>query len=103
MPIDTPRLVLSPLPGELLAALVAQDWAVADQLAPFPVDATTFEGDDHVLSMRLAQVRADPEQAPWLLRAAVSRETGRVVGKIGFHAAPDVDGTVEIGYRVKED
>jgi ribosomal-protein-alanine N-acetyltransferase len=100
--ITTPRLVLHPLPPDLLAALVAQDWARADRLASFPVDASTFAGDEHVLAMRLAQVQADPEQVPWLLRAAVTTETGRVVGKIGFHASPDAEGTVEIGYRVDE-
>jgi ribosomal-protein-alanine N-acetyltransferase len=101
--IVTPRLVLHPLPPRLLAALAGQDWAAADRLAPFPVDAQTFAGDEWVLGLRLAQVQADAVQAPWLLRAAVSRDTGRVVGKGGFHAGPDADGTVEIGYRVSED
>jgi ribosomal-protein-alanine N-acetyltransferase len=101
--IETPRLLLHPLPPDLLAALVAQDWDAADRLAPFPVDAGTFAGDEWVLGLRLSQVQADPAQAPWLLRAAVSRTSGRVVGKGGFHAAPDADGTVEIGYRVAED
>jgi RimJ/RimL family protein N-acetyltransferase len=73
---------------------------VAAALAPFPVDASTFDGDEHVLALRHAQLTADPTEAPWLLRAAVLRASGEVVGKVGFHAPPDADGVVEIGYRV---
>jgi RimJ/RimL family protein N-acetyltransferase len=57
-------------------------------------------GDEHVLAMRHAQLTAAPSEEPWLFRAAVHRETGVVVGKVGFHAPPDADGVVEIGYRV---
>lgn len=98
--ISTPRLDLHVLPLPLLAALVARDVAEADRLTPFPVDADTFQGDGHVLALRLGQVQQDATQVPWLLRAAVLRTSGRVVGKVGFHAAPDGEGTVEIGYRV---
>lgn len=93
-------MALHALPAPLVHALVQQDWAAADHLAPFPVDASTFEGDEHVLALRSAQLTADPSEEPWLLHAAVLRETGQVVGKVGFHAPPDADGAVEIGYRV---
>lgn len=98
--VQTPRLDLVPLSPELVAALVAGDVATAQGLATFPLDGSTFAGDEHVLGLRHAQLTADPTEAPWLLRAAVSRETGTVVGKVGFHAPPAVDGSVEIGYRV---
>jgi RimJ/RimL family protein N-acetyltransferase len=46
------------------------------------------------------QLRADPAEEPWLYRVAVLRSTGHVVARGGFHAPPDGDGTVEIGYSV---
>jgi RimJ/RimL family protein N-acetyltransferase len=98
--VRTPRLELVALPPPLVAALVAKDLPAARQLAPFPIDDDTFAEDDHVLRLRHAQLTADPTEEPWLYRAAVSRETGRVVGRIGFHAPPDPAGAVEIGYSV---
>lgn len=100
MLIATPRLDLHPLPLPLVDAVLAGDLATAQALAPYPVTQETFAGDDHVLGLRQAQLRADPAELPWLYRAAVLRETGEVVARAGFHAPPDADGTVEIGYRV---
>jgi RimJ/RimL family protein N-acetyltransferase len=98
--ITTPRLDLHELPPALMRAVLARDWATAGALAPFPVDAEVFEGADHVLQLRVAQLEKDPSEQPWLYRAAVLRETGRVAGRAGFHAPPDDTGTVEIGYEV---
>jgi RimJ/RimL family protein N-acetyltransferase len=98
--ITTPRLDLHELPLELMRAVLARDWATAAALAPFPADAEAFEGSDHVLQLRVGQLEKDPSEQPWLYRAAVLRETGRVVGRAGFHAPPDETGTVEIGYEV---
>src|SRR3954453_4735346 len=100
MVVATPRLDLIPLSPALVAALVAHDLDAARRLAPFPIEDDTFEGDDHVLGLRHAQLQADPTEEPWLYRSAVLRETGRVVGRIGFHAPPDAAGAVEIGYSV---
>lgn len=96
----TPRLRLPALPLPVLRALVTGEVAAAAELVDFPLDSSTFAGDEHVLSLRYAQLQVDPTHEPWLLRAAVLQETGRVVGKGGFHAPPDRDGTVEIGYRI---
>lgn len=100
MIVRSDRLDLVPLSPELVAALVDADLVQAAALAPFPLDATTFQGDAYVLSLRHAQLQADPGQAGWLLRAMVLRAAGRVAGRIGFHCPPDSDGTVEIGYSV---
>lgn len=100
MLISTARLDLHPLPLPLIDALLDGDLVAADALAPFPVRPSSFEGDGHVLGLRQEQLRADPAELPWLYRAAVLRETGEVVARAGFHAPPDSDGTVEIGYRV---
>jgi RimJ/RimL family protein N-acetyltransferase len=98
--LETPRLALVPLAPPLVAALVEHDLDRAARLAPFPLEESTFEGDAHVLRLRHAQLSADPSEEPWLLRAAIDRATRVVVGKVGFHAPPAADGSVEIGYRV---
>ena len=98
--VSTPRLDLHPVPLPLLQALLAGRVALADRLAPYPVTGMTFEGDEYVLTLRRDQLRSDPTELPWLYRAAVLRETGEVVARAGFHAPPDAEGTVEIGYRV---
>ena len=100
MLISTPRLDLHDLSPELMRAVLARDWATADALAPYPVDEEAFAGADHVLGLRIAQLEQDPTEQPWLYRAAVLRESGRVVGRAGFHARPDETGAVEIGYEV---
>lgn len=100
--LTTARLDLHPLTLALIEAVLDGNLLEAQRLAPYPVDATTFAGDEHVLGLRRAQLLADPGEAPWLYRAAVLRTSGRVVGRVGFHAPPDAAGTVEIGYSVSE-
>ena len=100
MIVSTARLDLHPLPLPLVDALRAGDLRAARALAPYDITAETFAEDDHVLGLRQAQLRADPGELPWLYRAAVRRGTHEVVARAGFHAPPDPDGTVEIGYRV---
>jgi RimJ/RimL family protein N-acetyltransferase len=43
---------------------------------------------DAVLSLRLEQLDRDPSLQPWLLRAIGLRESGTMIGHIGFHSAP---------------
>jgi RimJ/RimL family protein N-acetyltransferase len=101
-PVVTPRLELHVLPAPLVAALAAEDLAAARALdPPYDVDAGTFWDDLGTLRRRHAQLQADPSEEPWLLRAAVRAGTREVVGRVGFHAPPDDDGTVEIGYAVR--
>ena len=100
MIIRTRRLDLHALPLPLIDALLARDLDVAARLACFPGRPGSFAGDDYVLRLRQAQLRADPAELPWLYRAAVLRDSDEVVARGGFHAPPDADGTVEIGYRV---
>jgi [ribosomal protein S5]-alanine N-acetyltransferase len=97
--LHTDRLDLVPLELPVIEALLAGDLERARSLTGLPIDEATFAEDGHVLRLRRDQLRADPTELPWLLRAVVERATGEVVGRIGFHAPP-VDGTVEIGYSV---
>jgi len=63
------------------------------------------EHDSRFLRRRLDQMRGDPESQPWLVRALVLDETGRMVGHAGFHGPPGTNGpglpdAVEVGYTV---
>ena len=101
MILSTPRLELHPLPLPLIDAVLDGDLGTARSLAPFDITDDTFEGDRFVLTRRQAQLRADPAELPWLYRAAVRRGTREVVARGGFHAPPDGDGMVELGYSVQ--
>jgi RimJ/RimL family protein N-acetyltransferase len=99
--IVSERLVLHTLSPELVALLAAADWEAARATDP-PYDITddTFSDDEHVLLLRQSQLASDPGEEPWLLRVAVLKGTRQVIGRVGFHAPPDDDGVVEIGYSV---
>ena len=99
--IETERLVLHWLSPDLVGLLAAHDWEAARATdPPYEISEATFSDDEHVLMRRNAQLEHDPNQAPWLLRVAVLKGTRQVIGRAGFHAPPDADGTVEIGYSV---
>jgi ribosomal-protein-alanine N-acetyltransferase len=101
--IETERLTLHTLSPALVARLVEGDLVGARALAPpYDIAAETFAGSEHVLGLRHAQLTADPSEEPWLYRAAVLRGTRQVVARIGFHAPPDAEGVVEVGYSVAE-
>jgi len=60
-----------------------------------------------ILAMRRAQLVADPDLRPWLLRSMRERVEGRFIGHIGFHTGPGQDyldeylpGGIEFGYTV---
>jgi RimJ/RimL family protein N-acetyltransferase len=99
--IEIDRLVLHTLPPALVALLVAGDLDAARATAPpYEITQETFVGDAHVLQLRHAQLMEDPLEEPWLYRVAVLRGTRQVIGRAGFHAPPDAEGIVEIGYSV---
>lgn len=56
--------------------------------------------DPGPLPHRIPRVVARPQDAPYLLRMAVLRDAGVVIGSAGFHDAPDADGMIEIGLGV---
>jgi RimJ/RimL family protein N-acetyltransferase len=97
-PIVTRRLELVPLTPPLLRAVAGRDLAEVERRLGAPV-GTGWEAGVPA-RLRLAQLAADPSQQPWLVRAIVASAPRRVVGSVGFHAPPDDDGRVEIGYDV---
>jgi [ribosomal protein S5]-alanine N-acetyltransferase len=125
--IVTARFELASLSPEFLRlSLAGQPEAAAALLgAELPVDWP--KRHQHLLQRRLSQLEADSTAQPWLLRAIVLRDPtspaledlpsgkrlpsgefgaafGKVhplIGLIGFHAPPDANGLLEIGYRIE--
>ncbi len=49
---------------------------------------------------RIPRILADPDAAPYLLRMAVARSEGIIIGSAGFHDLPDASGMIEIGLGI---
>jgi ribosomal-protein-alanine N-acetyltransferase len=96
--IATPRLKLLPLTPSLLRAVAGGDLAEVE----WQLGARVGKGweDGVPAKLRLEQLAADPSQQLWLVRAIVASTPRQVVGCVGFHAPPDDDGRVEIGYDI---
>ena len=100
--IETERLRLVWLTAAAMDALLG-GWP--DRL-PYAVPAGwPDEHDARFLRLRLRQLRQDPSRADWGVAAIVLRESGEMVGHIGFHGPPGVNArrdqdAVELGYTV---
>jgi len=85
-----------------MRASLSGDLAVASQLLGAALPSTWPGPAARTLRRRLDQLAPDPSLQPWLLRAMVLRAPKpRLVGRIGFHAAPDPRGALEVGYAVE--
>jgi ribosomal-protein-alanine N-acetyltransferase len=96
--IATERMDLVPLPADLLRLIERGQLAELEGRLGARVPSGWTDGVP--ASLRLAQLAADPSEAPWLVRAMVLRAPRHVVGSVGFHAPPDRNGRVEMGYDV---
>lgn len=56
----------------LIGLTVAEDWRAEADLA----------------ALRLADLQADPDYAPWSVRAIALRDSGKMIGHAGFHTRP---------------
>lgn len=65
----------------------------------YPLDGTRMAARNLV---RRAGAAGDGGDGPWGMFQIILRETGEVIGDIGFHGPPDEAGTVEIGYGIVE-
>lgn len=102
-PIPTERFELVSMSMPFMEALLARDLAAAEAEIGAAVPAGLPDELDHFLQFRIADMRVDPTWQPWLGRAIVldDGDGRRIVGTAGFHAPPDADGRVEVGYRVQ--
>jgi RimJ/RimL family protein N-acetyltransferase len=102
-PIHTARLDLVLLTPDALDGLLAGRLSVSDGVALSPDWLSRFE---RLVRRRRDQIAGDPEQATWVLRVMVLRDTREVVGNIGFHGKPGSNAlgaidAVELGYSVE--
>ncbi|HWT99480.1 MAG TPA: GNAT family N-acetyltransferase [Terriglobales bacterium] len=104
--ISSRRLKLTALSPALLAALIDFDRAEISRHSALDFSAPWGDSVD-VLKLRRDGILADPDYAPWSLRAISRREDDVVIGHIGFHTRPDptylketVPGGVELGYTI---
>jgi ribosomal-protein-alanine N-acetyltransferase len=100
----TPRVRIAHLSPEALAALARGELTAAIALTGLPL--TPYAVSDQQIGVwrrRATQVLEQPADQPWVTGAVVDQDTGEVVGAAGFHAAPDADGMVEVGYRIDPD
>ena len=94
------------MPLPVLDAFVDGNAARARQLVDYAVPAD-FPGAAaaEVLELRRIQLAADPERAPWSVRAMVRRDDRVMIGFVNFHGPPgtnDVEatGAAELGWTV---
>jgi RimJ/RimL family protein N-acetyltransferase len=88
------------LPAAALDALLRRDLAAASGAAGRELPAA-FLDDERLWRLRLDQICADPDTAPWVaVRAIADAASATFVGHTGFHAPPDEAGMVEIGYFI---
>jgi RimJ/RimL family protein N-acetyltransferase len=95
------RVRIVHLSPEALVALAAGDLASATELTGLPLTPYTISDERiGVWRRRAVQVIEAPRDLHWVTGVLVDDDTGEVVGGAGFHAAPDADGMVEVGYGV---
>jgi len=106
--IETSRLSLVPMGPLVLEAMLADDRQLAERLLKCRIPPNLALKEMPLLK-RLRQIQQDPATEPWLLRAIVERDSGTMIGRIGFHAPPGAEDLaetapdgVELGYGVHE-
>lgn len=96
-----PRIRIVQLDPATLQALADGDAEGAR--ATSPVDLTDWlTGPEcrRTWQYRAPQVVENPDDLDWVTGVIWDDDARRAVGKAGFHAAPDADGMVEVGYAV---
>jgi RimJ/RimL family protein N-acetyltransferase len=103
-PIRTARFELVSMSLDFMRKLQARDLEGAEAEIGASLPPNFADTLDNFLQFRIADLTTDPTAQPWLGRAIVLTEadgTRAIIGSVGFHAPPDADGRVEIGYRVE--
>src|SRR4051812_19189628 len=108
--IQSERLDLISLTPEFLRLSLDGDAAGASRLLQISLPEDWPGEHAWKMKLRFKQLENEPELQPWLVRAMRLRETGRLVGLIGFHGAPGVDypcpvatDAAELGFSVFPD
>jgi RimJ/RimL family protein N-acetyltransferase len=96
------RVELQQVPIRLARVLAdpeADDPGSRSWASGFPLAGTRVAAQKLV---RQAEAAGADFNGQWGMYEIVLRETGEVIGSIGFHGPPDEAGTVEIGYGIVE-
>jgi len=94
-------VAILPLSPDTLRALADGDLERANRTAPTALPAVFVSaGWIGTWRFRSAQAREDPSVVGWVTGAVWDPDEGLVVGKAGFHAPPDAEGMVEVGYAI---
>jgi RimJ/RimL family protein N-acetyltransferase len=99
--VTGPRVRIVHLSTQVLAALAAGDLAAANRASP--VLLTPWLVSHEAIGTwryRTSQVADTPADLAWVTGVIWDVDREVVVGKAGFHGAPDADGMVEVGYAV---
>ena len=106
----TPRLLLRTLDSHFLSLCVQANADAAASYLSSQELPDEWLSQWRLMAMRLMDLHQDPAYLRWSLRAVIWRETGEMIGHIGFHTPPDPDylaalGTdgIEIGYEIYPD
>ena len=95
----SPRLALIALPGPVIEDVIRNGRQAFREHVGVDYPPEWPSESSHVLQLRRDQIRQGVDHR-WLIRAAVTRNGPAMIGRVGFHAAPDADGVVEIGYEI---
>jgi RimJ/RimL family protein N-acetyltransferase len=105
--IRTKRLMLVPMSREFMRLSLDGNICEAEQQIGASLPAAWPGEHQRLLSVRLAQLEADPMLEVWLVRAVVLRDERVMIGHIGFHTGPASEylepyspGGVEVGFTV---
>jgi [ribosomal protein S5]-alanine N-acetyltransferase len=97
----TPSVRIVQLSPDAILALSAGDLDAAAALSPVPLPLwMVSESSVSTWRYRTRQAVESPEDLPWITGVLWDEDEQVAVGQAGFHAAPDADGMVEIGYGV---
>jgi RimJ/RimL family protein N-acetyltransferase len=99
--VTGPQVTIVQLPRETLDALADGDLERAR--ASSPVEISDWLGGPECVDVwrrRSRQTAVVPEDEAWVTGVVRDDATGRAVGRAGFHAAPDGDGMLELGYAI---
>jgi len=100
----TARFELVSMSLPFMRLLLARDLEAAARKIGAIIPPDMPDRLDNFLQFRIADLEVDASAQPWLGRAIVLTDpdgTRHAIGSAGFHAPPDHDGRVEIGYRVE--